>query len=92
LIKDITSAINELTDVRPPGTKEIAMPEYVLNSRPQPTGEHEVHTTTCSHVPRLENRIPLGSHTDCHGAMAQARRFYTNVDGCYFCCNPCHKK
>ena len=70
------------------------MPTYCVNKNSQPTGEHEVHDTTCErpNMPEPQNRKDLGWHSDCHGAVKAAKQHYDNVDGCYYCCNPCHTK
>ncbi len=69
------------------------MPNYLVNKNAQPTGEHEVHTTTCSHLPDYLNQDHLGFHNNCHEAVAVARVLgYSNVDGCYYCCNDCHTR
>jgi hypothetical protein len=68
------------------------MPHYLVNDRAQPTGEHEVHETICSHLPDSSNRRPLGWHADCHSAVRAARQIYANSDGCAFCCPACHRK
>jgi hypothetical protein len=73
------------------------MPNFIINKNAQPkSGEYEVHNTSrgCSYMPKPENQIALGVHTDCHGAVAQAKRDYPNekskINGCYYCCNSCH--
>lgn len=68
------------------------MPVYYLNERPQPSGEREVHTASCAWLPNKENRIPLGNHPTCHGAIHEARKYYQNVDGCAHCCPNCHTR
>ncbi|MUM76633.1 hypothetical protein GKC30_03180 [Pseudodesulfovibrio sp. F-1] len=68
------------------------MPEYVLNTNAQRTGEREVHETTCQFAPQPRNRIPLGWHRDCFDAVAEARRVFVNVDGCKYCCRACHTR
>jgi hypothetical protein len=68
------------------------MPEYLVNKHPQPGGEHEVHTTTCSHLPEPANRLPLGWHANCRDALNKAREYYGAVDGCFYCCNDCHTR
>lgn len=65
---------------------------YYVNTSPQPTGEHEVHTQNCPHPPNPENRHYLGDFSHCQQAVAEARRHYTQVDGCYYCSNDCHKR
>jgi hypothetical protein len=68
------------------------MPTYLVNKRPQPTGEHEVHTTACEHKPDRANQLELGFFSDCHGALRKAKEHFSNVDGCAFCCPDCHKR
>jgi hypothetical protein len=69
------------------------MPDFYVNKNPQPTGEHEVHEKgVCPHPPDISNRLDLGWHASCHGAVIKARTIYSNVDGCYWCCNACHTR
>lgn len=67
------------------------MPYYYVNKNAQPSGEHEIHTTSCNHGPSLESsKQSLGFHSDCKEAKKAAKSYYSNVDGCYFCSNDCH--
>jgi len=70
------------------------MPRFCVNKNAQPTGEHEVHNldASCGHLPDSSNQLQLGSFTSCHGAMTEARKTYSNVDGCAYCCPDCHTK
>lgn len=68
------------------------MATYYVNKNAQPTGEHEVHTSTCDHLPSSWNLQPLGDFNNCREALAAARAYYSDVDGCYYCCNLCHTK
>lgn len=70
------------------------MPRYCVNRQAQETGEHEVHNLDagCQHLPDYSNRLDLGWHTDCHSAVSAAKQYYSNVDGCYYCCNACHTR
>ncbi|WP_460313022.1 hypothetical protein [Aliiglaciecola aliphaticivorans] len=63
---------------------------YYVNNQAQNTGEREVHSAECTHLP--SNKTDLGSHLSCHSAVTAARRYYSNVDGCYYCCRPCHTR
>lgn len=69
------------------------MPTYCVNKN-APTGEHEVHDTTCEkpNMPAPQNRVDLGRHANCHSAVSEAKRHYRSVDGCYYCCRPCHTR
>ena len=64
---------------------------YYVNKNEQDNGDHEVHTSECSFLPEKENRIYLGNFDSCKEAVKEAKDYYDDVDGCYFCCNECHK-
>ena len=66
------------------------MAYYYVNKNGQSNGDHEVHTTGCSWLPERENRIYLGDFLSCHPAVVEARKYYSQVNGCYFCSNACH--
>lgn len=72
-------------------TKKIIM-RYYVNKNAQSKGEHEVHTSSCSYLPDADNRIYLGDFSNCKEAVKEARKYYDNVDGCYYCCNDCHTR
>lgn len=65
---------------------------YYVNKNEQPTGEHEVHKLSCSHLPEERNRIYLGSFSSCSEAVREAKKHYDNVDGCKYCCPACHTR
>lgn len=64
--------------------------KYYVNNKAQLTGEHEVHTANCGFLP--SDRKYLGEFNNCDDAVKEAKKTYTKVDGCYYCCNSCHKK
>lgn len=66
------------------------MTSYCVNNNAQSTGEHEVHTYTCSYLPG--DKTYLGEFSSCWGAMIEAQKHYANVDGCYFCSKACHTR
>jgi len=68
------------------------MPSYYVNKNAQPNGDHEVHEigSDCGHEPNPENRISLGAHDSCVGAVQAARGRFGKVNGCYYCCELCH--
>lgn len=68
------------------------MDYYYVNKNAKTTGEHEVHTESCHHLPNKENIIRLGFFKNCNQAIREAEKLYDNVDGCFFCCLACHKK
>lgn len=70
------------------------MPRFVMNRNRQQNGDLEVHnlTTGCSYMPLPSNQIDLGVHSDCRGAVLQAKLTYRSerINGCAFCCRACH--
>lgn len=66
------------------------MQKYLVNKNAQSNGDHEVHIETCGHLPNLENRKYLGYFSNCKDAVADAKKYDSDADGCYYCCNACH--
>ena len=66
------------------------MDKYYVNRNPQPGGEHEVHKEGCSRMP--DNPRYLGYFSYCWNAIKKAKDYYTDVDGCYYCCKERHTK
>jgi len=66
------------------------MAAYYVRIPPQFNGDHEVHKTGCSWMPEAGNRIYLGEFLSCGPAVAEARKHYHQVNGCFYCSNPCH--
>lgn len=68
------------------------MPNYIVNKQVQTNGDHEVHNKTngCSYMPSPGNQLDLGYHSDCSGAVREAKKTYSQSNGCYYCCNACH--
>ncbi|GMM93646.1 hypothetical protein MTsN3n11_19480 [Qipengyuania sp. MTN3-11] len=68
------------------------MPNFIVNTNVQPNGDHEVHNITkgCAYMPAASNQKSLGWHSDCNGAVIEAKNTYSRSNGCYYCCNACH--
>lgn len=66
------------------------MARYYVNKNAQSNGDHEVHTTGCSHMPEEQNRIYLGDFSSCGPAVTEAKKRYPTADGCFYCSKPCH--
>ncbi|MDD4729270.1 MAG: hypothetical protein PHN55_11045 [Dysgonamonadaceae bacterium] len=66
---------------------------YYYNTNTDNKGNHEVHTGDCSYLPEIKNRNYIGYKDNCKDAIKEAKEATgkTNFDGCYYCCNPCHK-
>lgn len=67
------------------------MKAYYLNNNSQANGDYEVHTTGCAKFP-WSNNTALGEFHVCWDAVAEAKRLKPTwkINGCYFCCQPCH--
>lgn len=63
---------------------------YYVNTNAQNNGDHEVHRTGCSFLPSVANREYLGEFSNCAAAVQEARRYYRQVNGCYYCSRACH--
>jgi len=66
------------------------MARYYVNKNAQSSGDHEVHAAGCSFLPDVDNRFYLGDFTNCHDAVREARKRYSQVNGCFYCSKPCH--
>ena len=66
------------------------MARYYVNKNAQANGDHEVHREGCAWLPEIENRIYLGQFARCGPAVTEARKHYSQVNGCYYCCRSCH--
>ncbi|MBQ9313676.1 MAG: hypothetical protein IJ220_01555 [Clostridia bacterium] len=68
------------------------MARYYVNKNSQSTGEHEVHKEGCYRMPLTQNQIFLGYFPNANYAVREAKRYFDNVDGCYYCCSEAHRK
>ena len=68
------------------------MARYYVNKNAQTGGEHEVHRFGCAWLPAPENRIYLGDFGSCRPAVTEARKHYSQVDGCAHCSPACHTR
>ncbi len=66
------------------------MSRYYVNKNAQANGDHEVHTPGCAFLPNPENRIYLGDFSSCFPAVREARKYYPQSNGCYYCSRACH--
>ncbi|MBN2016970.1 MAG: hypothetical protein JW794_02370 [Candidatus Cloacimonetes bacterium] len=65
--------------------------KYFVHKERLASGEHEVHSEDCSWMASEEERIYLGEYYCCKPAIEEAKKHYFQVNGCYACCNECHK-
>lgn len=68
----------------------MAMRRYYVNKNAQANGDHEVHDEACSRCPLPHNRIYLGRFATCRSAVTEAKKYYQQVNGCYYCSRACH--
>jgi len=66
------------------------MAQYCVSKNAQDNGDHEVHKEGCKFWPNPGNRMALGDHPTCHGAVLKAKRYYPRANGCAFCSSACH--
>lgn len=66
------------------------MTKYYVRTIAQANGDHEVHKSTCSFLPSVENRKYLGEFATCKSAVTEAKKTYPKSNGCYYCSNDCH--
>lgn len=66
------------------------MANYYVNKNAQANGDHEVHRSGCSYMPRPENCIFLGDFETCAPAVRKAKEYYQQSNGCYYCSPDCH--
>ena len=66
------------------------MESYYVHTGTDKQGDHEVHKDGCYFLPLPENRIYLGVHGSCYGAVVVARQYYLRSNGCAFCSAACH--
>lgn len=71
-------------------TKLLIMKKYYVNKRAQSNGDHEVHQEDCKYLPNIDNRLYLGQYTACDPAVKEAKKSYTQSNGCKTCSLPCH--
>lgn len=66
------------------------MASYYVNKNAQPNGDHEVHKEGCLFMPSEQNRESLGNFSDCRDAVREAKKDYSQVNGCVHCSSDCH--
>jgi hypothetical protein len=62
------------------------------NTADNPNGNNEVHSDDCPYYNQIVSYESLGQHSNCHSAVAEAkRRGYSRADGCKVCSPECHR-
>ena len=66
------------------------MPRYYVNKNAESNGDHEVHVEECIRMPAEWNREYLGEFPSCRSAVIEAKKKYSQADGCWHCSPACH--
>jgi hypothetical protein len=67
------------------------MARYYVHTKKDDDGDHEVHDSNCSWLPKPSHRVDLGYHTHCSSAVKAAeRKGYKPTNGCAHCSEDCH--
>lgn len=65
------------------------MANYYVNTSAQINGDHEVHVDGCGWMP--SSKVHLGDYFSCGPAVEQSKRYYySQSNGCRYCCPACH--
>ncbi len=64
------------------------MADYWVNRNAQTNGDHEVHKQGCSYMP--SDKTYLGDFSTCRSAVTEAKKTYSQSNGCYWCSRECH--
>ena len=63
---------------------------YYVNTDSNNNGKHEVHKLGCDYFPI--NSTYLGPFIDLQDALAKARQYCPEAEGCHTCCAPRHRR
>ncbi len=66
------------------------MARYYVNKNAQANGDHEVHVQGCTWMPDESNREYLGDFITCRSAVSEAKKTYSQSNGCFYCSRDCH--
>ena len=64
------------------------MASYYVNNNAQNNGDHEVHVYGCGWMP--SSKTYLGEFSSCSPAVTEAKRYYSQSNGCKYCSATCH--
>ena len=68
----------------------MAKKSYYVNDNAQDNGDHEVHVQGCSWLDQVKSKTYLGQFENCKDAVKEAKKTYTQSNGCAYCCPECH--
>ncbi len=64
------------------------MAEFYIEKQPNATGEHIVHSSTCSSLPATESMQYLGAYSNANAPVNRAVDRYSKVSTCPTCLPP----
>ena len=65
------------------------MDRYYVNDHAQDSGDHEVPKQGCYYLSLAKSTTDLGYHASCFTAVIQAKKYYSQSDGCSYCSPAC---
>lgn len=66
------------------------MAKYYVNRNAQANGDHEVHKEGCNWLKLVVSKKDLDDHSNCTTAVLEAKKTYTQSNGCIYCSKECH--
>ena len=66
------------------------MDSYYVNNHVQSNGDHEVHKSDCRYYKNGNSMKSLGNFSNCADAVKEAKKTYSQSNGCATCCPTCH--
>jgi len=66
------------------------MEKYYVNDHAQTNGDHEVHKDGCYWLKLARSTTYLGYHYGCATAVTEAKKHYSQSNGCAFCASACN--
>ncbi len=66
------------------------MKNYYVHKLADNKGDHEVHVEGCNKMTVPSNFLNLGQFNNCWAAVAEAKKHYSQVNGCFYCSKECH--
>lgn len=65
------------------------MSAYYVRIKPQLNGTNAVHKEDCPFLPDIEDRKYLGEFSSSLEALREAKMYFSDASGCYFCAREC---
>lgn len=66
------------------------MYHYYVNDNGQSNGDHEVHRNTCYYFAQIASKTYLGYYNSAIPAVVEAKKHYSQSNGCAYCSPEAH--